>query len=415
MSFVVAFNGARDAYQVPLALHEQKLLSKLITDIYCPKIGAILGQHIPGLGKLKNRHVSGLPCYKVEPALKLLKLQYLQPILTKIGIAQNLEAKVSSGGQSILSLAALEIAQQSNSNLLLYAGYAYEAFRSSFAKEKVKGVFQYHPHITLSAKVLRDDLSKYPELGSALEKLQQDEQDTTNIEELQKADFIICASSFTARSMEYVGISPSKIHLIPYGIQFDPLQSVKSNFTDSDVCHFLFVGSGVHRKGLHHLFEVWQKLNLPSAYLTVVARNIDPNIAKLKSASNIEIFSAQNSKKLQALYKRSHIFVLPSLIEGFGYVYLEALSHGCYCIGTENTGFPDLECPEYAGKVVKAGNLDSLADSLLASYELFQKKSLDRCAIQQFASTKQWEVFRHKVAKVCQEQETLKTPKLASL
>ena len=408
MSFVVAFNGARDAYQVPLALYEQKLLSKLTTDIYCPQIGAILGQYIPGLEKLKIRNIPGLPCQKVKSNLKLLQLQYLNPLLNKLGIIHNEETRISSQGQSILSLSALKIAQQLDANLLLYAGYAYEAFNSSFAQKKVKGLFQYHPHIALSAKLLREDLIKYPELKSSLKKLQQDEQDHSNIVELQQADFIICASSFTARSIEYVGIAPSKIQVIPYGIKFELQPSVESDIRNTDICHFLFVGSGVHRKGLHHLFEVWEKLNLSNAFLTVVARNLDPNIAKLQPLNNVEILSSQSKQALQAIYRRSHIFVLPSLIEGFGYVYLEALSHGCYCIGTENTGLSDLECPDYAGNVTMAGNQESLATSLLDAYKLFQSKALDSLAIQQFAATKKWEVFRHRVATVCATEETLK-------
>ena len=33
---------------------------------------------------------------------------------------------------------------------------------------------------------------------------------------------------------------------------------------------------------------------------------------------------------------------MPSLVEGFGQVYLEALAQGCPVLGTSNTGLPDL-------------------------------------------------------------------------
>ena len=46
--------------------------------------------------------------------------------------------------------------------------------------------------------------------------------------------------------------------------------------------------------------------------------------------------------ELEQLYQQADVFVLPSLVEGFGYVYLEALARGCFCLGTWNTGLPDV-------------------------------------------------------------------------
>ena len=410
MSFVVAFNGARDAYQVPLALYEQSLLTKLATDFYTPAVGAVIGQYIPAFKKLRSRYADGLPFWKVQSNARLLKLQYLDPILARLEIHSHLGVNPHEKNQALLSLAALDIANKTASNLFLYAGYAYEAFRSPLSSGMVKGVFQYHPHITLSAKILRNDLELYPELTSALVRLQEDEKDSTNIYELMEADFVICASSFSARSIEYVGVSRSKIHIIPYGINFDVNEHhIPEQFTQTEVCHFLFIGSGIHRKGLHHLFEVWNKLKISDAHLTVVARTIDPNIACLTPQTNVNILTSQSPTALQELYKRSHVFVLPSLIEGFGYVYLDALSYGCYCIGTENTGFPDIGCPDYAGGIAIAGNIESLADAIIQAYKMFKKGSLNRLEIRKFASTKKWEKFRISVANVSRKQEFMKT------
>ena len=406
MSFVVAFNGARDAYQVPLALQEKSLLTKLVTDIYLPDLVTELVQHIPRISKLRNRHVNGLPIWKVKSSLELIKLQYLEPILVQSGLVNENSIRSSHRGQAILSLLAIETAYQTNSNLLLYAGYAYEAFRSPKSKGKIKGVFQYHPHIKLCSEILRKDLEKYPQLNHSIENLKEDEKDPTNIEELSQADLIICASSFTARSLEYIGISSKKIAIIPYGINFE-FNKPKSNFyrlKNNDTCRFIFVGSGIHRKGLHHLFEAWSKLNITNAHLTVVARKIDNEIAKLKP-DGVELLPAQSHKQLQELYEKSHVFVLPSLIEGFGYVYLEALSHGCFCIGTENTGLPDIACPDDVGYIATAGELDSLIDGLTKAYNFFKDDHIDPIKIKQFATTKKWEYFRKSLADLCWQVE----------
>ena len=89
------------------------------------------------------------------------------------------------------------------------------------------------------------------------------------------------------------------------------------------------------RKGLHHLIEAWGKANLSHSQLTLVCRSIDPQIrAAWSLPKGIHLCSAVSQPELEKLYQQADVFVLPSLVEGFGYVYLEALARGCFCLGT---------------------------------------------------------------------------------
>ena len=45
--YVVAMFGARDSYQVPLALYNENLLSRLVTDFYAPEYLAKRGDGLP--------------------------------------------------------------------------------------------------------------------------------------------------------------------------------------------------------------------------------------------------------------------------------------------------------------------------------------------------------------------------------
>ncbi len=53
------------------------------------------------------------------------------------------------------------------------------------------GLVQYHPHIAESARILLEDLERYPELSDAREQLCIDAQDFSNREELERADLVI--------------------------------------------------------------------------------------------------------------------------------------------------------------------------------------------------------------------------------
>ena len=69
--WVVAFAGARDSYQVPVALHESGLLRRLVTDFYAPldqPVPAAIATVLPSRvrSKLRKRFDPRLPSRLVE-------------------------------------------------------------------------------------------------------------------------------------------------------------------------------------------------------------------------------------------------------------------------------------------------------------------------------------------------------------
>ena len=183
-------------------------------------------------------------------------------------------------GQTSISKVALDLAIKNNSGLFLYAGYGYYAFTNDRNINRPKGIVQYHPHILESSRILLADLKKYKYLSNAYEEIKNDMKDHTNIIELNLANKIICHSKFTEKTIIKAGISKEKILNIPYGI--NPTYYISQNRDDliykQKKCRFLFVGQGIHRKGLHHLLIAWKKANLKFSNLNIVSRYLDPQI-----------------------------------------------------------------------------------------------------------------------------------------
>ena len=132
----------------------------------------------------------------------------------------------------------------------------------------------------------------------------------------------------TRRSLLEVGAQEQICRVVPYGIDVIDLPEDES---PTEAFNAVFVGSGGRRKGLHHLLHAWQRATLPpSSRLTLVCRVIDHEIGRLAAATpGVEVLKGVSSEELNALYARSSLFVMPSLMEGFGQVYLEALAQGC--------------------------------------------------------------------------------------
>jgi glycosyltransferase involved in cell wall biosynthesis len=68
--------------------------------------------------------------------------------------------------------------------------------------------------------------------------------------------------------------------------------------------------------------------------------------------------------RMHNIFMESDVFVLPSIAEPFGYVYLEAMSCGLPCIGTNTGGVPDIIIDNETGFIVRQNDVAALRDKL---------------------------------------------------
>jgi glycosyltransferase involved in cell wall biosynthesis len=399
LKIVSAAAGRRDGYQVPIALVEAGLLACHVTDAYAPdRLVPLLRGFGPIGQKILLRHSISLPSHLVHPSSRLALRKLASALVASL-------RPVYASDQDPISLSALNQARQHQASLLLYAGYGYRAFTAESRSARRRGLIQYHPHIRDSAAILRTDAERHPFMRSALEELRRDEQDPTNLPELEVADLVICNSSFTAATCSNLGIAANKLLVIPYGIDpLPPLATPSSQLFagDSSLCRFLFVGSGIQRKGLHHLLLAWKQAGLNQSQLTIVSRWIDPEIRfAIDPGEGVHWLDSVSNQQLDLLYQETDVFVMPSLVEGFGYVYLEAMARGCFCIGTANTGLPDVATPESAA-VIAAGDLEQLVAALQMTEQRSRQGAFDRAAIAAAGLARNWCDFRADVVAAVQ-------------
>ena len=381
--FVVAFNRDRDGYQVPLALAEADQLESLVTDYYAPSHG--------GIGALSHRRHSDLPRRLTEGNLRSVLLQALGPKLRMDTTEMLWRVDLLLGTQ------ARDAARRTGADLLLYSRYAYEAFTDSSLRDRRRGLFVFHPHPRLIDEILQRDIERYPEFrwegrDGAPSARQQHREDV----EIQEANFALAASSFTKRSLVHAGVDGSAVHVVPYGAALT-LPSLRVR--DRKGCRFIFVGQGQHRKGLHHLLLAWKQLALPRATLTLVCYALDRALDGILPMEGVTIKSRLSRTELDAEFQAAHVFAMPSLVEGFGLVYLEALTAGCYLIGTQNTGLPDLALPDHMASIVPAGEVEPLAEQLERAYRMHAAGEIDHDAIALRAGALGWERFREGIRK----------------
>ena len=356
--YVCAFRGRRDSYQIPLALAESEQLDQLITDAYATRWLRFAKTFLPSSiqAKANFRLEPGIPVALVRCLWNTTVLEHARH---KLGYAP---IKTYGKLDRHFSLAAARRAEEAGSDLLLYNSYAWEAFTARYSHEPRKVLFQYHPHPDLESRILAEDQEQHPDIGESYsgtrsylpEKARRRERECW-----RHADLIFCASTFTKRSLIEAGADEAKCVVIPYGIEVPDIAAGRPH---PEEFRAAFIGSGAQRKGLHHLLLAWERASLPaSSKLTVVCRVLDSGIEELAAKTpRVQLRRGVDQRELQNIFATSTLFVMPSLVEGFGQVYLEALAQGCPVLGTPNTCVPDIGSKADGVFSVSPGNIDEL-------------------------------------------------------
>ena len=379
--FVVVHNGSRDGYQVAAALAEAGLLECLVTDLYAPRsltgvAGFFARRHNSAIGYRRVRQVWRV--FAAQAAARALRL----PL-----------DRVFAVTDGWLARDAARLARRRGAGLLCYSSYVPPRALS----EGLPTIdFEYHPHPGATFGILARDHALYPETAESFGREEREHRRVAPDEPWRRAGSVICASSMTRRCLEFAGAGPARISVVPYGMA--PAQIVAPRPPGD--CRFLFVGQGIQRKGLHHLIRAWQARPRPGATLTLVCYRLDAAIAALIVDDSIRVLPRRTPEELARLYRQADVFVMPSLVEGFGLVYLEALAHGCHVVGTTNTGLPDLELGAEAATIIEPGDIRALDLALADLAERKRNGAFDPQAIANRAARWSWADFRREIAAI---------------
>ena len=132
---------------------------------------------------------------------------------------------------------------------------------------------------------------------------------------------------------------------------------------------FLFVGSLLPRRQIKSVIQALGQL--PARYHLVVAGESDPNrqhalremARNWKIADRVHLLGHVSDADLETLYQHTRALVSPSTYEGFGLPVLEALTRGVPVIAWD---IPVMrEVVGTAGRLIKIGDLDALAQAML--------------------------------------------------
>jgi glycosyltransferase involved in cell wall biosynthesis len=186
---------------------------------------------------------------------------------------------------------------------------------------------------------------------------------------LSRVRGVLCPSKSTAQAVVTYGIAADRVAVVPPGTA-KPNPPVPPR--QGPVRALLCVANLLPRKGhgvlIDALAEVrdldWTLLCIGSQERDpATARDIRQMIAAAGLNDRITFAGEQPPQVVEKAYRATDLFVLPSLHEGYGMVYAEAMAHGLPIIATTAGAIPETVPPE-AGLLVPPGDATGLAGAL---------------------------------------------------
>jgi glycosyltransferase involved in cell wall biosynthesis len=194
---------------------------------------------------------------------------------------------------------------------------------------------------------------------------------------LQQVVRVVANSPATARDLNhYYGVPLNIIEVVLPGTDRIHIleKSTQRKGDHLDQVHLLSVGSIIPRKGFHHLIAALGPL-VDLSWTLSIAGDTSRNAAAYERLmmdlkhfhleDRVEVLGAVSNDELENQYAKADIFVLPSLFEGYGMAYAEAMAHGLPIIATTAGAIPDT-VPQEAGLLVKPGDIPALTAALKA-------------------------------------------------
>lgn len=218
------------------------------------------------------------------------------------------------------------------------------------------------------------------------------------------ADYFIIGSEFARRTFVQAGYDPDRIFVVPYGADVRPKNS--THHVAEEKFRIIYVGQIVPRKGIHYLVQAFEELELPEAELLLVGsigENMRPLVDEWLENSQIRTTGSVPRLHLTNYYRRSSVFVLPSVSDSWGLVVGEAMAAGLPVIVTENTGSSEMVREDKDGFIVPVRDSESLKHAILRLHEDSESRSeMGRQARQRVAEFS-WESYGESLISVYQE------------
>jgi glycosyltransferase involved in cell wall biosynthesis len=380
--------GAREHYAVARALQKRGRLVSLYTDFWADPVvrklafgslRLLAARYHPELGKVK----SGKQKAEILPwNLRALVWEAVLRGKQKSGGGGSYDGFIEVGRRFAIRVReSLKRRTDLGSNSILFAYDTGALEALEWCREQdVKCILNQMDPNRVEVELVRAEAKQWP--GWALKPIQVPEAYFVRRErEWALADLVVVNSEFSRQALLQQGVPPERLFVLPLCYEADvggpksELSTLHSPLSTAPL-RVLFLGQVILRKGIQYLLAAARQLERENIFFDVVGPIGISREAMATAPGNVTFHGRTERDKAAAWYRRSHLFVLPTISDGFAITQLEAMAHGLPVITTPCCG--EVVSDGVDGFVVPprdAGALAQIFQRYLAQPELLRDHS----------------------------------------
>jgi glycosyltransferase involved in cell wall biosynthesis len=129
----------------------------------------------------------------------------------------------------------------------------------------------------------------------------------------------------------------------------------------------LFVGYTFDLKGGPDVLKAFSiaRKSMPELELVIIG----PHYSKeMDQEGVLYIGAVTDREELLEYYRGADLFLLPSRCDSFGFVFLEAMTQGLICVGSNMNAMPEIIADSETGYIVEPGDYERIAEVIIAFY-----------------------------------------------
>jgi glycosyltransferase involved in cell wall biosynthesis len=364
LRWIVAQEGSRQTYAVPLAFHRLGVLRSLYVDIWCRSGRSLLRRGTHGLRALATRFNPEIPKEKVvsfnlgalasrvalhrhltEWPLERLAYEYCR-------FGRWFATRVRQHLKGVILEPTRDVFFGFNTNCL-------ETLEWLRTAEITTVVDQVDPG-KVEEDVVIEEAERWPGWSRVPGRLPQFYWDRLKAE-WNAADIVLVNSEWSADALAKQGVPRKKVIVIPLAVDL-AADAAQEPTQPQGSLQVLWLGSVILRKGIQYLVDAARVLAGHDVEFLLAGPIGISDQALSTFPPNIKLLGRVTRDRLGEVYRRAHVFVLPTLSDGFGITQLEAMAHGLPVIATPNCG--RVVTNGLDGFIVPARDREALVDAI---------------------------------------------------
>jgi glycosyltransferase involved in cell wall biosynthesis len=198
----------------------------------------------------------------------------------------------------------------------------------------------------------------------------------------------------------HYGVPAQRVALVPEGLDLAHWQHMAREVPrSSDGATILCVARHYPRKHVADLLRamVLVRAAVPGARALIVGDGPEHAAlrqlhAELGLGAAVQLLGAvPDDEAVMRMYRQADVFCLPSVQEGFGIVFLEAMASGLPVVATRATAIPEVVPNGRAGDLVTPGSVPELAQALVGLLQDPQRRAAYRAFGEAYVARFDWD------------------------